>query len=86
MAYKIEVDRGGFGLASLFRKESTKDELTTQPGMAGLYLDELGIAYEVGDEITIRFTVRGYSRVYRPSKVKVYQVDKTKEIYHCEFL
>jgi hypothetical protein len=86
MAYKIEVDRNGFGLASLFTKESTKEVLTTRPDMNGLYLDELGISYEVGDEINIRFDIKNLPGSYRPCKVKVYKISKAKEIYYCEFL
>ena len=78
----IEINKGGFGIASLFTKDSTKEVLTEQTGMNGDFLEELGIKFKVGDEISLR-TPAKFSGFYI-HKIKVYSI--VGEVYNCEFI
>lgn len=71
---KIIVDKGEeFGIFSLFTNDSTKDILKPFRSVGGKLLSDLGIRYNVGDEINILST-----------KVRVYNISATT--YHCEIV
>lgn len=85
---KIEINKGGFGLASFFEKESTKNVLVEQ--RIQKYhnnlnsLDELGIEFKQGDEFYIKSPAKIGMGAYEIYKVKVYNI--TDEKYECEFM
>ena len=79
----VLVDKGGFGEFSLFDKKSTKDELIGQRGLSGDFLDDLGIAYEVGDVVKIKAPVK-HGNAFKLYKVKIYKI--SNKHYHGKFI
>ena len=80
----IEINKGGFGIASLFGAESTKNVLIEQSNLDGLYLEELGIDYKIGDTFEIRTPLRVPFNGHRMKYCKVHNT--TKELIECEFI
>ena len=83
---KIEINIGGFGIASLFSKESTKAVLIQQSRatlLSGSFLDELGIIYKVGDEIELREPTSSGNAQFI-CHIKVYSIEG--DIYNCELI
>lgn len=71
---KIIVDKGEeFGIFSLFTNDSTKEHLKPIRSIAGNLLSDLGIQYNIGDEINISST-----------RVRVYNISTTT--YYCEIV
>ncbi len=77
---KILVDKNGFGIFSLFGRESTKEVLHSVRSIAGGLLSDLGIKFDVGDEFLIKENARHGTSCY--TKVRVYNI--TNASYHCE--
>lgn len=80
----IEINKGGFGLASLFAGHSTKESLHQQSDMDGKYLDELGITYSVGDTFVLKEPLSPPSVGHKLHYLKVHAVSEDK--YECEFV
>ena len=79
----IEINKGGFGIASLFSKTSSKHKLYEAQGMNGDYLEELGIESKAGDCIKICTPLRS-GNGHSISFCRVYNVTDT--IYEAEFI
>jgi|ETNmetMinimDraft_13_1059891.scaffolds.fasta_scaffold03129_6 hypothetical protein len=80
----LEINKGGFGIVSLFNNESTKNELIEQSDLGGYYLNELGIDYTIGDEIKLKTPVKRLKGAYTICNIRVYNV--TKDLYECELI
>ena len=81
----IEINKGGFGVVSLFNPELTNNnELVEQSNLKGKYLEELGIALEKGKVYILKTPLYNYPKAYRNYKIKVYNI--TDELYECEFV
>lgn len=80
----IEINKNGFGLASLFTKDSTKSTLIEHLGLKGLYLDELGIEFKTGDEFVLKVPNRKYAGSFFVYKLRVWNI--TEKNYECEFM
>ena len=83
---EIRIEKGGFGIASLFSEKSTNKLLIQQPDLEGKYLGELGIELNVGDEFTLQYKVgKGSSfKATRNMKVKVSEIKD--DAYICEIV
>ena len=79
----IEINKGGFGVASLFADYSTKGSLIKKSNLQGKYLDELGIKYNIGDTITLKTPLKRIQG-HKLSYIRVYNI--TDSLYECEFI
>jgi hypothetical protein len=78
----IEINKDGFGIASLFTSDSTKETLIEARGMTGDFLEDLNLNFNVGDVITIKTPCRNIN-AFTVCKVRVYNI--TDSLYECEF-
>jgi hypothetical protein len=80
---EIRIEKGGFGIASLFSEKSTKKLLIQQPDLDGKYLEELGIDFEVGDEFTLQVKIGKGSSFKVTKNINVKVIDIRDEAYIC---
>jgi hypothetical protein len=80
----IEINKGSFGIASLFSEESTKEVIIEQSDMNGNYLEELSITFNIGDIFTLKSPSQKIANVYVLHKIRVHNI--SEDIYECEFI
>mgnify|MGYP003151021185 CR=1 FL=1 len=80
----IEINKNGFGLASLFNEKSTKEVLIEQSDLDGKYLEELGIVFEIGDQVKIKTPSNFFKNTYTIYTINIYSI--TDEKYEGEFI
>lgn len=81
----IEINRGGFGLASLFNPDkTTNDVLVGQDDLKGVFLEEIGIVLKKGKIYKYKSPLRNNIKGYKIHKIRVYNI--TDKLYECEFV